>query len=131
MRTSQKAKRIPTEKKAALDRFWKENYLPGSGPEYLNRLKKKRPDLYERLKNPSLSARLAVKLGMLRAQKGWTQKQAAERAEIGMATYQNLEEAKQTANPTLKVLEGLAGAYEVNFEELFPPADILLRHVSK
>jgi transcriptional regulator with XRE-family HTH domain len=68
---------------------------------------------------------------MLRNQKGWTQKQAAVRAEIGMATYQNLEEAKSSANPTLKVLEGLAGAYEVKFEELFTPADLLLRHVSK
>ena len=77
-----------------------------------------------------LSARLAVKLGMLRNQKGWTQKQAAIRAEIGMATYQNLEEAKPTANPTLKVLEGLAGAYEVKFEELFIPKDLLLRNVS-
>ena len=131
MRTTQKTKKIPSEKKAALYKFLKENYLPGSGPEYLIRLKKKRPDLYERLKNPSISARLAVKLGMLRAQKGWTQKQAAAHAEIGMATYQNLEEAKQTANPTLKVLEGLAGAYEVKFEELFTPEDLLLRLATK
>jgi DNA-binding XRE family transcriptional regulator len=131
MRTIQKAKKVSTVKKTALDKFLKENYLPGNGPEYLNRLRNKRPDLYERLKNPSIAARLAVKLGMLRLQKGWTQKQAAVRAQIGMATYQNLEEAKPTANPTLKVLEGLAGAYEVKFEELFTPEDLLLRHVSK
>ena len=131
MRTIQKTKKVSTEKKAALDKFLKENYVPGSGPDYLVRLQKNRPDLFQRLKNPSLSARLAVKLGMLRNQKGWTQKQAAARAEIGMATYQNLEEAKPAANPTLKVLEGLAGAYGVKFEELFTPADLLLRHVSE
>jgi DNA-binding XRE family transcriptional regulator len=131
MRTTQKVKKVSVGKKAALDKFLKENYLPGNGQVYLARLQKSRPDLYQRLKNPSLTARLAVKLGMLRNQKGWTQKQAAVRAEIGMATYQNLEEAKSSANPTLKVLEGLAGAYEVKFEELFTPADLLLRHVSK
>ena len=131
MRTTQRIKKVSGGKKATLDKFLKENYLPGNGPEYLTRLQKNRPDLYQRLKNPSLTARLAVKLGMLRNQKGWTQKQAAVRAEIGMATYQNLEEAKPSANPTLKVLEGLAGAYEVKFEELFTPADLLLRHVSK
>jgi DNA-binding XRE family transcriptional regulator len=130
MRTIQKIKKISAGKKTVLDKFLKENYLPGNGPEYLARLQKNRPDLFQRLKNPSLSARLAVKLGMLRNQKGWTQKQAAARAEIGMATYQNLEEAKPTANPTLKVLEGLAGAYEVKFEELFIPEDLLLRNVS-
>lgn len=130
MRMTQRIKKVAAGKKAALDKFLKENYLPGNGPEYLSRLQKNRPDLYQRLKNPSLSARLAVKLGMLRTQRGWTQKQAAARAEIGMATYQNLEEAKPTANPTLKVLEGLAGAYEVKFEELFTPEDLLLRNVS-
>jgi DNA-binding XRE family transcriptional regulator len=130
MRTIQKVKKVSAAKKAALDKFLKENYLPGNGPEYLVRLQKSRPDLYQRLKSPSVSARLAVKLGLLRNQKGWTQKQAAARAEIGMATYQNLEEAKPTANPTLKVLEGLAGAYEVKFEELFMPEDLLLRNVS-
>ena len=131
MRTAQKFKKVSVGKKATLDKFLEENYVPGNGPEYLARLQKSRPDLYQRLKNPSLTARLAIKLGMLRNQKGWTQKQAAVRAEIGMATYQNLEEAKPSANPTLKVLEGLAGAYEVKFEELFTPADLLLRHVSK
>lgn len=131
MRTIQKTKKVSQGKKAALDKFLKENYLPGNGSEYLTRLQKSRPDLYERLKNPSISARLAVKLGMLRTRKGWTQKQAAARAEIGMATYQNLEEAKPTANPTLKVLESLAGAYEVKFEELFSPVVFLLRHASK
>jgi DNA-binding XRE family transcriptional regulator len=130
MRTTQKNKKVSAVKKAELDRFLKEDFLPGNGPEYLARLKKNRPDLYERLKNPSIAARLAVKLGMLRSQKGWTQKQAAIRAAIGMATYQNLEEAKPTANPTLKVLEGLAGAYEVKFEELFMPEDLLLKNVS-
>lgn len=131
MRTIQKSKKISAVKKAALDKFLKENYLPGSGLEYLNRLRTKRPDLYERLKNPSVATRLAVKLRMLRAQKGWTQKQVAARAEIGMATYQNVEEAKQAANPTLKVLERLAGTYDVKFEEFFKPEDLLLQHVSK
>ena len=131
MRMTQKIKKVSVNKKAALEKFLKENYLPGNGPEYLARLQEKRPDLFERLKNPSLSARLAVKLGMLRAQRGWTQKQAATHAEIGMATYQNLEEAKPSANPTLKVLEGLAGVYEVKFEELFTPIDILLQHTLK
>jgi len=131
MRRTQIIKRGSTEKKSNLDKFLKENYLPGNGPEYLARLQKKRPDLFQRLKNPSLFVRLAVKLVMLRSQRGWTQKQAATHAKIGMATYQNLEEAKPSANPTLKVLEGLAGAYGVKFEELFNPADLLLRHVSK
>jgi len=131
MRTIQKAKKVSAVKKTALDKFLKENYLPGSGLEYLNRLIKKRPDLYKRLKSPSVAVRLAVKLRMLRLQKGWTQKQTAARAKIGMATYRNLEEAKPTANSTLKVLEGLAEAYEVKFEELFTPEDLLLRHVSK
>lgn len=130
MQATQRIKKVSANKKAVLDKFLKENYLPGNGPEYLARLQKKRPDLFQRLKNPSISARLAVKLGMLRNQKGWTQKQAAAHAEIGMATYQNLEEAKPTANPTLKVLEGLAGAYEVKFEELFTPVDLLLKNVS-
>jgi DNA-binding XRE family transcriptional regulator len=126
---TQKTKKVSTAKRAVLDKFLRENYLPGNGPEYLARLQKKRPDLYRRLQNPSLSARLAVKLGMLRNQKGWTQKQAAARVEIGVATYQNLEEAKPTANPTLKVLVGLAGAYNVKFEELFTPENLLLRNV--
>ena len=75
---------------------------------------------------------LAVKLGMLRNQKGWTQKNKPPLTpKIGMATYQNLEEAKPTVNPTLKKsLEGLAGAYEVKFEELFSPVDLLLKNVS-
>jgi transcriptional regulator with XRE-family HTH domain len=46
-----------------------------------------------------------------------------------VATYQNLEEAKPTANPTLKVLVGLAGAYNVKFEELFTPENMLLHNV--
>ena len=129
MRMTQKTKKVSAAKRAVLDKFLRENYLPGNGPEYLARLQKKRPDLYRRLQNPSLSARLAVKLGMLRNQKGWTQKQAAARVEIGVATYQNLEEAKPTANPTLKVLVGLAGAYNVKFEELFTPENLLLRNV--
>jgi DNA-binding XRE family transcriptional regulator len=126
-----KVKKVSDRKKSTLVKFLKENYLPENGPEYLARLQKRRPDLYERLKNPSLSARLAVKLGLLRSQRGWTQKQSATRAEIGMATYRNLEEAKPSANPTLKILEGLAEVYGVKFEELFTPTDLLLRHISK
>ena len=36
-----KSKKISAVKKAALDKFLKENYLPGSGPEYLRSFKKK------------------------------------------------------------------------------------------
>jgi DNA-binding XRE family transcriptional regulator len=128
MRRKQKKKEVSTGKKSTLDKFLKENYLPGSGPEYLVRLQKRRPDLFLRFKNPSLFVRLAVKLALLRKQRGWTQKQAAVKAEIGMATYQNFEEAKPTANPTLKVLEGLALAYEVKFEELFASETFFLRN---
>lgn len=62
------------------------------------------------------AARLAANLRSLREGRGLTQGQLAQRAGIPRATWANLESG--AANPTLAVLEKVAGALQVSLEEL-------------
>jgi transcriptional regulator with XRE-family HTH domain len=63
-----------------------------------------------------LAARLGRNLKQLREARGVTQAQMAKVADVPRATWANLESG--TANPTLSVLDRVAGALQVTLEEL-------------
>jgi transcriptional regulator with XRE-family HTH domain len=63
-----------------------------------------------------LAARLGSNLKQLREARGVTQAQMAKVADVPRATWANLESG--TANPTLSVLDRVAGALQVTLEEL-------------
>jgi DNA-binding XRE family transcriptional regulator len=82
-------------------------------------LKKHRKDLAEIKRNPSPRRRLADNLLALRLKAKLSQAAMAKRAKIGVATYQRIEQCQPTANPGLDVLEKLAEALNVKFEQLW------------
>ena len=91
------------------------------GPELRSFLKEKRPDLYERYKNPSPKMRLGMNLYQERTKLGLTQKKLAALAGIGFSTYQRIEEAQMVANPKMDVIEKLAKALKVEMQDLWKP----------
>jgi transcriptional regulator with XRE-family HTH domain len=64
-----------------------------------------------------LRSRLARTLRAHRKARGWTQEEAAERAHLNPRLYQKLEQGE--VNTTLRTLERLAQAYEVDVRTLF------------
>ena len=71
-----------------------------------------------------LSGRLGRNVRQLRQARGLTQSQMSKKSGLPRATWANLESG--TANPTLAVLHGVAGALSVPLEELIatPRADV-------
>jgi transcriptional regulator with XRE-family HTH domain len=62
---------------------------------------------------------LAVNLARLRAEKGWTQKQASEATGVDANHLQKLEYAR--ANPTLETLVRVAQGFGATLTELLAP----------
>lgn len=65
----------------------------------------------------TLAERLARSLSKERQRRGWTQEQAAEATAIHARHYQKLEEG--SVNATLRTLERLCHAFDVDVGELF------------
>src|SRR5258707_10207196 len=72
------------------------------------------------------AARLGANVRQLRAARGLTQAQIARLAALPRATWANLETG--TANPTLAVLERVAGALAVTLEELVQAPRAAVQH---
>ncbi len=68
-------------------------------------------------KRRSLQLRLAQALREIRARKTWTQERAAEHAGMNPRHYQKLEDG--SVNATLRTLERLQRAFDVDIRELF------------
>ncbi len=62
---------------------------------------------------------LALNIFEQRKKKGWTQAQAAERAEVAYNTYLDMEQAQPTANPSAETLIKLAKAFGVSVADLW------------
>ncbi len=82
-------------------------------------LKEHRPDLYAQKKNPSEKYRLARRLFEFRTSASLSQSQLAQKAGIGTATYQRIEECQPIANPRFDVVVKLAKALNVDVQALF------------
>src|SRR4051812_24406448 len=96
-------------------------FEPVVGADLISILEKKRPDLAERAKNPSAKMKVAMNLFELRRKEGLTQKEAAEKSGIPIATYQRIEEAQPTSNAKIDVIEKLAKAFKVDLTYFFKP----------
>ena len=92
--------------------------------EHIENIKRKRPDLYKMLEKPSPKARLAANVYRLRNASKLTQKELADKAEIGLKTFQRIEMAQPNSNPTMDVIAGLAKALKVDIQELYGPVEI-------
>ena len=71
-------------------------------------------------RNSAVFKALAANIRRLRKERGWTQDDLAAAAKVEQAAISLMENAR--ANPTLLVLETVAGALEVSFVDLFAPA---------
>lgn len=69
---------------------------------------------------------LAYNLLRLRTKKDWMQDDVAEKANISLLTYRNIESGK--SNPTSTTLQSIANAFGVGMDELFKPTK-KLKHV--
>jgi transcriptional regulator with XRE-family HTH domain len=67
----------------------------------------------------SLRSHLAGSARRLRSARGWTQEEAAEKANLNPRHYQKIEDG--LVNVTLKTIEQLCQAFGVNVPELFEP----------
>jgi transcriptional regulator with XRE-family HTH domain len=75
------------------------------------------------------AGRLGQNVRQLRAARGLTQAQMAGLAELPRATWANLETG--AANPTLAVLERVAGALQVTMEELVQAPRAAVQHYKR
>ncbi|AKU98652.1 HigA protein (antitoxin to HigB) [Labilithrix luteola] len=76
-----------------------------------------------------VASRLGQNVRVLREGRGLTQAQMAKLAGMPRATWANLESG--TANPTLAVLDRVAGAFQVTIEELIAAPQSGARHYPK
>ncbi len=95
-----------------------------SEKEHIENIKKKRPELFKLIENPTPKARLATNIYILRTSKKITQKDIADKAHIGLKTFQRIETAQPDSNPTQDVIEGLAKALKVDIQELYKHVEI-------
>jgi transcriptional regulator with XRE-family HTH domain len=65
----------------------------------------------------SLRSRLAISARRLRSARGWTQEEAAEKANLNPRHYQKIEDGM--VNLTLKTVEQLCRAFGVDVAALF------------
>lgn len=89
------------------------------GTDEASLLKRDRPDLLDAKAHPSPRRRLAGRLTYLRQSLGLSQAAMAKKAGVGLATYQRIEQCQPSANPGLDVLEKLAKALKVDFDQLW------------
>ncbi len=92
-----------------------------SEKEHLENIKRKRPDLFKLLDNPTPKARLAANIYLLRASLHLTQKEISDKAHVGLKTFQRIEEAQPVSNPTMEVIEAIAKALKVDIQKLYQP----------
>jgi DNA-binding XRE family transcriptional regulator len=90
-----------------------------SEKEHLENIKRKRPDLYKLLDNPTPKSRLATNVYLLRTEHRLTQKDIADKARIGLKTFQRIEEAQPVSNPTMEVIEAIAKVLKVDIQQLY------------
>jgi DNA-binding XRE family transcriptional regulator len=95
-----------------------------SEKEHVENIKRKRPDLYKLLANPTPKARLAANIYRLRKARKITQKELADKAGIGLKTFQRIETAQPDSNPTMDAIAGLAKAVGVDIQELYEHIEI-------
>lgn len=67
---------------------------------------------------PVLAVGVAVTLRAVRKRNGWTMKAIAERMKVSLGEYQRLEDPRRS-NPTLKKIQDVCGALNIEVEELF------------
>ena len=92
--------------------------------EHIENIKKKRPELYKLLENPSPKARLAANIYRLRNAHKITQKELADKAGIGLKTFQRIETAQPDSNPTMDAIAALAKSLKVDIQELYEHIEI-------
>jgi|SRR5665213_1176907 len=92
--------------------------------EHIHRLKKKRPDIYNSLKRPSLRTCVAWNTLGFRAKLGLSQAELAEKAGISRRSIQYLEDVTAHFSPSLDVLEKLAKALRVEVTDFLKQVDL-------
>lgn len=65
-----------------------------------------------------------MNLYQLRTAEKLTQKDLADKAGIGLKTFQRIEMAQPDSNPTMDVIAGLSMALKVDIQELYKPVEI-------
>jgi DNA-binding XRE family transcriptional regulator len=104
---------------------FKKIVLPGvSIEEDIKHLKKRRPDLYASLKNPSPRVSLGWNLIKLRNKKKLTQVELAEKAGVSSRTVLNIENENSTYSPTLGIIDLIAKALGVTASDLVKNVDL-------
>lgn len=83
----------------------------GSSVDLLQKIKATRPDLIKAAQDRPLRVIVAKNLARYRREAGLSREAlAAKTPEVGARTIQRIEEAGEDSNPTLRVIEALAGA---------------------
>lgn len=86
---------------------------------------KRNAALYTRPSYLDLIARLAANTRRLRAERGWTQAEAAEHCEMATFVYQTVEAGRENFTGTL--VARLVDGFGVDVRDLFSPASPLAR----
>ncbi len=92
--------------------------------EDMKGLRKKRPDLWASLKNPSPRISLGWNLIKLRNKKKLTQVELAEKAGVSSRTIMNIENENSTYSPTLGIIDLIAKALGVTASDLVKNVDL-------
>lgn len=104
----------------------KKNHLDGfiTTKEHIHRLKKKRPDIYNSLKHPSLRTCVAWNTLGYRNKLGLSQTELAEKSGISRRSVQHLEDITARFSPSLDVLEKIGKALKVEVADLLKQVDL-------
>ena len=92
--------------------------------EHIRRLKKKKPEIYNSLKHPSLRACVAWNTMDHRTQLRFSQAQLAEKSGVSRRAVQYLEDITAKFSPTLDVIEKVSKALGVEVSDLFKRVDL-------
>jgi DNA-binding XRE family transcriptional regulator len=95
-----------------------------SHEESMRRLKHDRPEVYKALKDPEPRVCLAWNVLELRGEKGYSQKQLAEKAGVSLRTIAYIEDYEEKFSPNIKIVQMIAKALGVKFTDLFQEVDI-------
>jgi len=104
----------------------KKNLLKGfiTVGEHIHQMKKTRPDIYAKLKNPEPRTNLAWNVSELRHKKGCTQIELAEKAGVAHRTVQNVENLNSRFSPKLDIISAIAKGLGVGVTDLLTPVDL-------
>jgi HTH-type transcriptional regulator / antitoxin HipB len=81
------------------------------------------PQLRTRIEKTEKTLKLAMQVYSLRKEKGWTQKELAKKAGIKQSNISRLENADYEGGHSLKTLEKVAKALDLNLDILFIQTD--------